>query len=278
MAVIKTTLLFIFVFLVSFSATASTEDSFGKKIIYCPEQVECQNDTCSGVGEDKEYFKYSYSPSEPFYEGTYYFRGVGDNVQNNPYGYGDFAFTRCSYISRDPNRGPFQSYVSLFAKNGSNFGPIMENWTKWEAGSHKDSHCIADASNACPLIESKELLIDPKIRQKTNSEEYTNGHSLNIDLVTENGVSMDRVTGDKILRLDYETLLNACGAKKQCKIYMQVRPFSRYKPPPQSYVGSILISTEGIMRIISIAPLNGNPNFVMKVNPPMNNTIIFQSK
>ncbi|HHP7533843.1 TPA: hypothetical protein ACSHS0_000325, partial [Legionella pneumophila] len=269
-------LLVLLLCIINSSVLATSQSEHDKKIIYCPEQVECQNDKCVGIGKDKEYFKHPYISSESFQEGTYYFTGASYNTQIEPYG--PSIYTRCGYIK---NYGPFKNDISLVLKNGSNFEPLIENWTKWQSGPGKVKACAADSSNICPLIEKREIFLDSRFRQKNNKEEYEQyPRRVLIELATESGNSINySYSDDNLIPMNYEKTIDACGVNKQCKIYARISGVDRFgQVGALMFLGSITITTGEIMRIVSITPSDNNSSLVMATNSPMNNTIIFQSK
>lgn len=270
-------LLVLFLCVFGSSVLANPQSEYDKKIIYCPEQVECKDNHCVGVGGNKEYFKHPYISSESFQEGTYYFIGAGYKVQIEPYG--AYTYTWCGYTN---NYGPFKNNISLVMKVGSNFEPLPETWTKWQAepSPHGEKACVADSSSICPLIEKSEIFLDPKFRQKNNKEEYDQySGSIIIELATEDGNLINySYSGDNLIPVDYEKTIDACGINKQCKIYARISGVDRFgRIGSVMYLGSITITTGETMRIVSITPLD-NSSVVMTTNSPMNNTIILHSK
>lgn len=269
--VVMNFLLVLFLCISGSTALATPKIDNNKKIIYCPERVECKDGRCVGVGNDKEYFKHAYLSSEPFQEGTYNFRGITYNA-HTPYD------TRCMYVTE---YGPFKNYTSLIIKNGANFEPLNENWTKWQFFPNNPPVCYADLSNSCPLIEKREVFLDSKFREKNNKEEYDSySRNILIELATKEGYSLSSSTSSgNLIPLDYEKTTDACGINKECKIYVQIRGLNRDGMPGQiMFLGIITITTGDIMRVVSITPSDTNLSLVMTTTPPMNNTIILHSK
>lgn len=268
-------MLILFLCIFGSSAFAGPQSEYEKKTIYCPEQVECKNDRCTGIGNDKEYFNPPYIDSVSFQEGTYHFTGTWFNIHNEPYGP---HYIGCGYTM---NYGPFKNNLSLIMKNGSNFEPLIENWTKWQSGPSIIKACAADSSNLCPLIEKKDILFDSKFRQKNNKEEYGQyPRTINIELKTEDGTLINySYSEDNLIPIDYEKTINACGINKKCKIYAKISGVDyRGQPGAAIFLGTVTITTGDILRIVSIDPVNENSSLGMTTVSPMNNTIILYSK
>ncbi|MDW9176991.1 hypothetical protein SE924_10075 [Legionella pneumophila] len=256
------------------SALADPQSENDKKIIYCPEQVECKNSQCIGIGSNSEYFQRPVV-NEFLQEGTYYFTGTWYNINNEPYGQ---HYIGCGYAM---NYGPYRNNISLFMKNGSNFEPLFENWTKWQSGPSKIKACAADSSNMCPLTEKKDILFDPKFRQKNNKEEYQQYSSkFLIELRTEDGNLVNySYTGDNLIPIDYEKTITACGVNTNCKIYTKIISVDNFgQPGPIVFLGTVTIYTGDILRIVSINNANEKLPINITTVYPMINTIVLYSK
>ncbi|HAU0494534.1 hypothetical protein SC807_01865 [Legionella pneumophila serogroup 1] len=261
---------FLLLFIVNTLSLANSQPDYNEKVIYCPAQVECKNGTCMGDGENGKYFNQK-SSTEETPDGIYKFKSSTLSFESN---YALFQ-TKCNYLK---NYGPFNTEVSLMSKNGFNFKPVTENWTSW-----KGAECIANSSEMCPFIENNALLFDPQTRQRNNHNEYGeidySNNPLHIKLLTEDSSLIHESHSHKIFQINYDKIIDACGAKKECTIYIEIRASDYYGQPSfVVFLGSLTIGLGEIHRIMSMTTLKSNSSFVIGTVSPMINTIIVHRK
>lgn len=272
------------------SVFAISQSENERKIIYCPEQIVCNQDSyCAVKGKYANYFyQFGLYPDgkSTAKEGIYYFTSLGYNagIPSSP---NSNEYTGCRYTAAF---GPFKENIILVAKKGTNFKPLTESWTKWGVGGNHSNinGCTADSPDLCPLVEKREIFFDNKLRQKDNKNEYLKyGLGLRVDLVDENGGLIaqysggyNHSTGNHIFPIDYEKITSVCDNNIDCNIYVKISPIHQYSSSetPSLYYGKINLVAGEVIRISSITPLVSNSVLVMTTSAPMNNTIILHYK